>query len=384
MTRARTRGFRPRTQKGATPGAGRFVVWSRDATLCERRIHLAVPGESSSLGTNPLCGAFEFAAVLEAHGPPITDGHRRAPTGRWTQKLGASKPRRADREAWQWIGALFGDDEATYRQVCVLPVLVHRIVPFDFFRNGFGHAGRVYDTFPLEAGVDTFPLPARHARPLTQNRMRIFPFFLLGLALGTGAPWPSAVALADDSGPVPGLGETTASPMRKADDPNLPGRVERKRKKAAYDEWASTLTGGDWRHFTLSGFWALLGNNGSIASVGLQWDPLLYETLDRSIGLRLLAGVLGSRRLDDKSLYPTVEAGILASNRISSRWRLEIGPLAQWWLTRGESVYPGVMLQVALEFAQGNFIDRLGFSVQPTLVKGVLAQLWRLSIGFPL
>jgi hypothetical protein len=192
------------------------------------------------------------------------------------------------------------------------------------------------------------------------------------------------VALAEASGPVPGLGETTASPMPKADDPNLPGRAERKRKKAAYDKWASTLTGGDWRHFTLSGFWGVMGTDASIASAGLHWDPLLYESLDRSIGLRLLAGVLGSRRLDDKSLYPIVEAGILASNRISSRWRLEIGPTAQWWLTRGESIYPGVMLQVALEIEHGNFIDRLGLSFQPTLVKGVLAQFWRLSIGIQL
>lgn len=186
------------------------------------------------------------------------------------------------------------------------------------------------------------------------------------------------------SDPVPGLGEKTTAPMPKADDPNLPGRVERKKKKAAYDKWASTIAGANWRHFSVSGFWGTMGPDASLASGAVHWDPSIYESLDRSLGLRGFAGILGARRLDDKSLYPIVEIGVLASNRISSRWRIELGPTLQWWVTREESFYPGLMLQVVLEIENGGIVDRLGISFQPTLVKGLVAQIWRLSVGIQL
>jgi hypothetical protein len=113
---------------GIVARAGRFVVRARDSALRERLIRLEHPEESRPLGTYQLCRAFELAAVLEAHGRPITDAALDAEARRIETAT-------RDREAWQRIRALFGDDEAAYRRVYVLPVLAHRIVPFDFFRN---------------------------------------------------------------------------------------------------------------------------------------------------------------------------------------------------------------------------------------------------------
>lgn len=207
---------------------------------------------------------------------------------------------------------------------------------------------------------------------------------ILVLVVGGALPTWTPEARAEASGPVPGLGETQVAPLPKADDPNLPGRVDRRKKKAAYDKWAGTIAGGAWKHFQVSGYWGVMGTDASIMSAAVHWDPTLFESLDRSIGLRFLLGVLASRRLDTKAIYPIFEAGILASNRVSPHWRIEIGPTGQYWMTPGESFYPGMLLQLVLELDGGGLIDRLAFSFQPTLVKGVVAQLWRVSIGFQL
>jgi len=117
-----------RPSQAVVARVGTQVITEGDVTYRNAVVRAEQPDETRDLGQEQLCRALEMAEMLRRHGRPVTDEMLAAEAQRIEKNS-------RDVGTLRRIQAIFGDDTKSYLRVYVLPVLVWRVAPFEFFPN---------------------------------------------------------------------------------------------------------------------------------------------------------------------------------------------------------------------------------------------------------
>lgn len=146
-----------RSQLVAT--VGNETITASDAKYRDQVIAYYYPGENRSLGAKQLVDAHVGAQILSRYGKPISDAQIEAEVIRIDHHT--QMP-----EGLQKIKSIFAGDTAAYRRVFVFPVLVNRVLRFEFFpfqKEIHWQSWEKANRFLLEEASHDFKLSAKKA-----------------------------------------------------------------------------------------------------------------------------------------------------------------------------------------------------------------------------